>query len=384
LKTLSTSKESQDLPTLVSGDSIHSYIKDKLVGIGVVISTVDGRMVGDGVFEDGHIVVEISDIFLDCQSLNFLILHEGCPTLKKGIGCLVKWKWANLQKVSSVNNIELNGTEMELQPEDFVQILAGGKSVGKGKIFSTNPVQNCHSVPIGLGNISLSIHEVYSGFEEVSLMFSHPGAKTLDEAKGSIVKWSKVDIDKIKVTACADQAEYGFANVAGTSLGTTGNVGEEVYSKYIPDSQIEMYSKSIPDSEAEMPSADFSAEEFGEPDAETFNYRERRSWYLKEVVIFAHDKVKILGTATITVYHADFLVNEQRLGDDHVGVVFTSLVCCFDSEIRQKELPLYYPSSPFLVRWPLLLLKQVGVVDFLGELVTKAYEEAQAEEVSPT
>jgi hypothetical protein len=133
-----------------------------------------------------------------------------------------------------------------------------------------------------------------------------------------------------------------------------------------------------------MPSANFYVRKFDEPDVQAFNYCERNSWYLKEIVIYAHHKVTILGTTTVSVYYIDSLVNEQCLGNDHVGVVFTLLVCCFDFEIRQKKLPLYYPGLPFLVRWPLLLLKQVGVVEFLGELVTKAYKKAQAEEVSPT
>jgi hypothetical protein len=50
------------------------------------------------------------------------------------------------------------------------------------------------------------------------------------------------------VTADANQAKYGLANISGTSLETTSDSRKEVYVEYIPDSQIEIYSKTILDS----------------------------------------------------------------------------------------------------------------------------------------
>ena len=60
-------------------------------------------------------------------------------------------------------------------------------------------------------------------------------------------------------------------------------------------------------------------------------------------------------------------INNEEVGDDHVGVLVQNLVC--DEIIRQQLFPTFVEGYPYLVKWPILSLKLVICDQFLADIL---------------
>ena len=219
---------------------------------------------------------------------------------------------------------------------DEVYLLLFGVVVAKGIVFKVDPMESCHNVDIGKGNISVRVVEVIEGFENEQLKYPHDGADTIGESVNSIIKWSLIDVKK----------------VVGNNEMAHGD-SEESDDDYEELDEIAKTSKDAPENFGR------GNEKIGSKD-----YKQRSNWFGEDVEVFCPERVTLIASGTVLVFAAYSAVDNEPLGETHVGVTI--------SRIIQKE---FFPKvqdflAP-LVKWPIEQVKLIKDGRFLGDIVSE-------------
>lgn len=246
---------------------------------------------------------------------------------------------------------------------DAVSLLIEDVVVANGLIFRTGTNDVCHSVMLGSHRIAIFIQESILGNK--ALPVPHIGAETIEECVGSYAIWPLDEIYSISINTTNSTTENDLLIVTDHPMPQMEFAEQEV----VLDSQ---------EGNLDLPNdkEDECDEVVHEPDRapSTINVFDRGEWYMMNVDLYSHDAVTLLGYGTITLPRPDAAINNEKVGEDHVGVLILDLICGIDSSIRKNELPHYVEGCPCLVRWPIMCVKISGTDQFLGEILKEGYD----------
>ena len=102
------------------------------------------------------------------------------------------------------------------------------------------------------------------------------------------------------------------------------------------------------------------------------DYSKRSTWMGESVCLYSLDRSTKIATGVVAVPHGASAVNDEFLGDDHVGV---AVVSCFSPE----DLPQYDPTVPTLMKWHIGAVMLNSVDCFLGDIMDEAHTKAEIE-----
>jgi hypothetical protein len=253
---------------------------------------------------------------------------------------------------------ETEVNDVNLQVDDVVDMLVSSQIVCRGIIFNVSPSAYCHNRLLGPGRISAKVIEVFDG--GVALPHQHDGADTIDEAMGSIVVW---DIGQVKKVSSHD---------GKSRLETLSTRESHVESLPTQDSGAqpndEMGNDMNPCTNVEK-----SAEtRYLEISIATKDYSKRFNWMGETVHLYSLDKSSKIASGFLTVPYAASAVNDEVLGDDHVGVVVVS-------SFSSTGVPDFIEGVPKVMKWHVhaVMLDKNG--RFLGDILDEAHTQAETE-----
>jgi hypothetical protein len=216
------------------------------------------------------------------------------------------------QSLEDLHNFEGNS---EFSPNDIVLLIGDNDPVAKGKVFSVDAKTKCPGVVLGCDRISICVVEAY--FDLFHLPYPNGGAENVGEAIGTIVLWDTSDV-----------IPHMSSNNAENVIGMSG-VDNCVH---VED-----------------------------------DLTNQKNWYKKLAFLYGEDRVTLLAHGYVTNPHAQASVNDERVGDDHVGVNVLKVVSGND-EAKLKFLH-YSEGSPCLVKWPISATKIPPSLQFLGDIL---------------
>ena len=221
---------------------------------------------------------------------------------------------------------------------DEVYLLRGGRKVGYGVVHHVEVTKTCHSIQIGIGNISLRIIKVYEGHHNDPLPFPHAGADTLSESIGGLVRWPKSDVCKVG---------EAIANLCQTSH--------------------EQHTGANENCERNDPICEKGKHHVTEDDH--VDYTQRRCWNMKEVELYFEDRLTLLAIGIISVPLAIDVVNNKVLGDKQVGVTLMHIHRSdYFPDVAHGDLP--------LVAWSIDCVKLKNDGRFLGDIMKEAQDDS--------
>jgi hypothetical protein len=290
------------------------YIGTKVVAHGIVCDKVHHKHLSqEELLEGGLLHVKVTEVFEQDESYPFP--SKECNTIGEAIhlNCII-WKAAFVVHVK--DPIATHGDPKPFSVGDDIHLQINGISVAHGEVFQTHPLDKVHNILLGFNRVSIYVRKSFH--DSTKLPYPSAGASTIGEAVGSYVIWNTSDVCKV---------EAPFHDEVDDDIGLNSST------------------KACED-----------------------DFTDRSKWHLKDVEIFnGMDRTTILATGSITTWSPLASINNEEVGDDHVGVLVQNLVC--DEVIRQQLFPTFVEGYPCLVKWPILSLKLVICDQFLADIL---------------
>ncbi|CAM6083609.1 unnamed protein product [Calypogeia fissa] len=271
----------------------------------------------------------------------------GAGFLSEALDTCVIWDsaCAFLKSSTNVQGIRNLDNTFVFKEGDEVDMFLLGVLVAKGVVFKTNPTDTCHGEILGEGRISVCVGKVFNGSSP--LPYKHPGADTIEEALHSWVIW-----DCLTVLKCDD--------LRGHIDPITDSIGINISSISQPEHEIgsglsqEQNVNGIKDS----PICTNSGGK---------DLSDRSNWMSEDVILFCPDRSLEVAKGVITLSFPSGVVDDQLLGDHHVGVAVEKVFI-------SSFFPNIHPGVPGLVRWPIHCTKLITKGKFIGDIVEAAVE----------
>ncbi|CAM6117584.1 unnamed protein product [Calypogeia fissa] len=295
-----------------------------------VILMIDGVQVATGIVQKTELIDSVQRVPLQQNQIGVLIdsISKGTKKLpypsvsawclSDAIDCCVIWddSCAFLKCVNDADGQVPTGgdTDRSLFPGDKVMLSLFSKDVADGVIFKTNPEDTCHTEILGEGRVSVLVRTVFDGVHD--LPYKHPGADTIEEALDSWVIWDTSQLHKLVETSTVStslECDVGTSNITDQRL------------------------------------KDFSC---------------RSNWMLEEVILFFPDRAQEVAKSVVTLAFQTGAVDNELLGDDHVGVAVRKV-------LMSSYFPNIHPRVPGLVRWPIHYTMLAATKMFIGDILEK-------------
>ncbi|CAM6094966.1 unnamed protein product [Calypogeia fissa] len=91
----------------------------------------------------------------------------------------------------------------------------------------------------------------------------------------------------------------------------------------------------------------------------------------EEVILFCRERVQEVAKGVVTLAFQTGAVDDELLGDDHVGVAVRKVLV-------SSYFPNIHPGVPGLVRWPVHCSMLAATQNFIGDILEKAAEESSS------
>ena len=233
---------------------------------------------------------------------------------------------------------------------DKVHLQFEDKIVGYGIISNIDPLAMCHGTLLGEDKVTVQIEKCFSN---VMLPYPHMGAKTLEESLNTFALWPRIDIIDIK--------NHG--------KGLEANVD---------DSNIDTHEEMIDDDMEEDANENEDVVEDNPNLQKSLDYTKRCNWYLLPVILMTSIMESRLARGIITLCLPTSVVDNSKIGEDHVGVTIVDLESDLSSDDINHFLPNYISKSSYLIKWPLHLVYVEQLATTLDKII--GHEEQMEDE----
>ena len=233
------------------------------------------------------------------------------------------------------------------QVNDKVDLYRDTRLVARGEIFQINEDDRCHGALLGTDYISVLIKEAI--YPDESLAISNIGADTVGESLNTFALWPKMFVRSASASMeMTSGILFKEKDCQRIHLGTEGD----------SDSDMDMNSEEEKDDLNHIDPLDMSI---------------RKNWFKKDVFLLydIYDKDPI-AKGIITLTDPESAVDNEKLGQSHVGVMIFELCCDFESHKRRQWLPNYVRYSSSLVKWPIHIVQLIDTGDTLNNLLKAA------------
>ena len=226
---------------------------------------------------------------------------------------------------------------------DKVDLYEGTTIIARGEIFQIQEDDRCHGVLLGRDHVSILIKEAI--LRDHHLPISHIGADTVGECLNTFALWPKLLV------------RYSLKSIEEVLpiFEEERKNGDDTQMDLDAESDMDVLSNMEEDSINQINPLDMSL---------------RKNWFKKEVCLFGdfNDKDPI-AKGIITLTDPESALDNEKLGENHIGIMIFELCCDYDSQQRKKWLPNYVMYSSSLVRWPIHTIELKNTGDRLNTLL---------------